>query len=157
MHECALHNELSFCLEYFHNILIRFLDMPSNKVWDLTREAARLVNWTRWHLVCLDDTVGNGNAVIVFTEGGRLVDNTSTAVGCDIGVVKDLEGSVPKLLEVFLVSSAMSRAEQNGFRAHLVGKVREERLVSPAFHFCSGNGSELLVFGGLQFRVQSAK
>jgi hypothetical protein len=91
MHDGALHNELAFRLKKLHNVLVCLFDIPSNKVWHFVGEATGLIYWTGWHLICLNNTVCNGDAVIVITKGWRLVDNTSTTVRRDIGVVEDNE------------------------------------------------------------------
>lgn len=98
MHETALHNEFSLGLKKLHDVLVRLLDVLSNEVWHFTCESTRLVNGTGWHLVWLDDAIGDSNAVIVITEGWCLMYDTSTAVGCDVCVVEDAECSVSELI-----------------------------------------------------------
>jgi hypothetical protein len=58
-----------------------------------------VINGTRRHLLLGDDAVGDSDSVIVFSESGRLVDETGTGVGSDVGVADDSEGSVLVLEE----------------------------------------------------------
>ena len=70
------------------------LDVLTLKVWNLLGEAASIVNRARRLLVGADDAVRKRNAVIVFSERRRLVDDTSSAVACHVCVIKDSEGTV---------------------------------------------------------------
>ena len=74
-----------------------YLDMLACEIGHLLREATCIVDGAWWHLVLADDTVFDGNAVIVLTEGGCLVDNTSTVLSSDVRVVHDAERSILKL------------------------------------------------------------
>lgn len=125
--------------------------MLSNKIRYFAREAARLVNRARWHLIGLYDAVRNSDTVIIVTEGWCLVNNTGTTIGCDIGIIEDFESPVSKLpLEL------SERIIDNNRQTNLVSEVREERLIFPALHFVSFNGSKFLVLGGLKFGVKSS-
>lgn len=73
------------------------LDILSYEVWDLRSELSRVVDGTRGHLLGLDDTVSNGNAVIIFTESWGLVNNTGTVTVSDIGIGDDTESLVFEL------------------------------------------------------------
>lgn len=97
MHQSALHDEFTFGLEHLHDILVCLLDVLSNEVRNLTREAARFVYRAWWHFVCLNDAVCDSDAVIIVTEGWCLVNDTGTAVGGYVCVVQDLESSVAEL------------------------------------------------------------
>lgn len=97
MHQSALHNEFTFDLEHLHNVLVCLLDVLSDEIWDLIREATRFVYGAWWHFVCLNNPVCDSDAVIVVTEGWCLVNNTSTAIGGYVCVVQNLESSVAEL------------------------------------------------------------
>jgi hypothetical protein len=74
-----------------------YLDVLTSEVRYLLREAACVIDRTWWHLVCADDPVVDGYAVIVLTKRGCLMNNTSTILSGDIGVVHDAESSVLEL------------------------------------------------------------
>ena len=80
MHDRALDNQVSFRFQVLHNFLICHLDMQAFEVRYLVGEFASFVDWTRRHLVCCDDSRCNSDAVIVVSERGCLVNDTSTAV-----------------------------------------------------------------------------
>ncbi len=67
------------------------------EVRDFGRETTGIVNGTRRHVLWLQDTVRDGNAVIVFTERRRLVDDTGALIGFDVGVVENTERPVFEL------------------------------------------------------------
>lgn len=70
------------------------LDVETLEVGDLVGVDSTLVDGARGHLLLLNDAVENGDAVIVVSEGGSLVDDTGTRVGGNVGVADDLEGTV---------------------------------------------------------------
>lgn len=100
MHDARLDDELALRLEHLHDLLVSDLDVLPLEVWDFVGEQARSVDWTGWDLVWFDDTVGDRDAVIVITKGGRLVDDTGTRVGSDIRIAENFEGGVLELGEV---------------------------------------------------------
>ena len=72
--------------------------MLADEVWNFCREAARVVDGTRGHLVRADDAVLDADAVIVLTECRSLVDDASTVLGGDVGVVEYTECPVLELI-----------------------------------------------------------
>lgn len=68
--------------------------MLANKVWYFTRELSRVVDGAWWHLVGTKNAMGEGNAVIVFSERWSLMDDTRSAVVRNIGIVENAEGFI---------------------------------------------------------------
>jgi len=89
-----------------------YLDVQSSEIADLVREVALIVDRAWWDLIGTDDTVGQRDAMIVFTEGGRLVNDTSTIGIFDIGVDKHSESLVFELQEV---SKKLARKSKHTF------------------------------------------
>lgn len=96
-----------------HNASSTNLDVETLEVGDLVCVDSALVNGARGHLLFLDDAVGDGDAVIVVSESGSLVDDTSTRVRGNIGVADDLEGAIGVLLNS-QTSVSQNRGEQRG-------------------------------------------
>lgn len=63
------------------------LHVLPREVRDFLRKVPDVVDGTRRHLIGLDDSGCESNAVIVFTEGWRLVNDTRSTLAGDIGVV----------------------------------------------------------------------
>jgi hypothetical protein len=70
------------------------LDVETLEVGDLVGVDSTLVDGARRHLLLLDDAVEDGDAVIVISEGGSLVNDSGTRVGGNVGVADDPEGTV---------------------------------------------------------------
>lgn len=64
-----------------------YFDMLPHKVRHLTRELARVIDGAWRHLVSAKDAMRKGNAVIVFTKRGSLVDDARSALVRDVGVI----------------------------------------------------------------------
>ena len=64
------------------------------KIWHIAREPTSVVNGAWWHLVRVDDFIGKCNTMIVFTETGRLMDDTSAILIRHISVHNHAEGSI---------------------------------------------------------------
>lgn len=79
---------------------VTHFDMKPLKVGYFAGEATLIVDRTGRHLVGSKHTMGDGNTVIVFTEGGSLVNNTSTVRVSDVGVNENFECLVLKLTSV---------------------------------------------------------
>ena len=60
MVQCRLHDEPTLRLEDFLNVLVRNLDVLADKVGDLLREPAGVIDGTWRHLVVADDAVRDG-------------------------------------------------------------------------------------------------
>ncbi len=73
------------------------LDMDTLEIRHLGGKSTDFVDRTRWHLIFRDDTVRDGDPVIVFTERRSLVDNTSTRGGFNVRVTDYSEGLVLEL------------------------------------------------------------
>src|SRR5690242_10616334 len=72
--------------------------MLSLEVADYRGVVARIIDRIGRQSFLGDNAVLLGDAVVVLTIGGRLVDNTHTAVGRDVCVVQDLEAEVLELV-----------------------------------------------------------
>lgn len=66
----------------------------------------------RMRTLLLDDVVGEAHAVIVLTEGGRLVDNAGTALAGDVLVAHDVKCLVSVLRKKKRVSGESSEEEE---------------------------------------------
>ena len=97
MQKLRLHNQPPLRLQMLHNLLIRRLDIHPRKLGHLRRELASIVDGARRHLVRLEDTAGDRDAVVVITKGGRLVNDTCAGVGGDVFIDDDAEGFVFEL------------------------------------------------------------
>lgn len=94
MLERALHDEAALRLQRLLDRAVRGLDVLALEVRHLVRKAADVVDGAGRELVGADDFVRDGDAVIVFTEGGRLVDDTGTVGVRDVLVNEDAESAV---------------------------------------------------------------
>jgi hypothetical protein len=94
--------------------------MESLEVRNFAGEVALIVDGARWELIVAEDSMGDGNAVIVFTKRRRLVDDTSTVRIGNVGIDQNPEGLVLELME-------RSEDELNGraSNTHLLGEVFE--------------------------------
>jgi hypothetical protein len=70
-------------------ILETYLDMKTGKVRDFLGEDPRAIDGAWRHFIWSQYTMGNGNAVIIFTEGGRLMNDTSAICICYISIYED--------------------------------------------------------------------
>lgn len=75
------------------------LDVDTLELGNDAGESTGLVDGAGRHLLLGDDSVRDGDPVVVLSEGGRLVDETGSGVLGDVGVADDSEGSVLKLKE----------------------------------------------------------
>lgn len=66
-----------------------YLDVKTRKVGDFLGEDARVIDGARRHFIWSQYTMGNGNAVIIFTEGRRLMNDTGAICICYISVYED--------------------------------------------------------------------
>ena len=64
------------------------------KIWDIARKPTSVVNGARWHLILMDDFIGKCNTMIVFTEAGRLMDDTRAILIRHISVHNYTEGPI---------------------------------------------------------------
>lgn len=67
------------------------LHILSSKVRDFFREVSNIVDGARGHLVRLDDSCCESDAVIVLTERRCLVNDTRPALAGDVCVIQDSE------------------------------------------------------------------
>jgi hypothetical protein len=70
------------------------LHILPDKIWHFACEPTSIVNGTRWHLILVDDFIGKCNTVIVFTEGGCVMDDTGAILIRHISVHNYAEGSI---------------------------------------------------------------
>lgn len=82
---------------YSMKVISSYLYMQASKVWDLFREDTSIINGARRHLVWSQNAVSNSNPVIIFTEGGGLMDDTSTVCVRYVCVDNDSERLIFKL------------------------------------------------------------
>ena len=68
--------------------------MQAGEVGNLRCETTGVVDGTWGHIFWPQDAVGNGDTMIVLTEGGCLVDDTSTVFSSYVGIVQDAERAV---------------------------------------------------------------
>lgn len=73
------------------------LDILTLKIGHLAREHAALVDGARRHLLFLDEALRDSDAVVIFSERGRLVDDTRARVGRNVLVRDDFEAAVSEL------------------------------------------------------------
>lgn len=71
--------------------------MKASKFWNLFREMATVVYGARWHFVWPQDAMSNSNAVIIFTECRRLVNDTCAILIGNIGIHENAERLVLEL------------------------------------------------------------
>ena len=64
------------------------------KIWHIARKPTSVVNGARRHLIHIDDFIGKCNAMIVFTEAGRLMDDTRAILIRHISVHNYTEGFI---------------------------------------------------------------
>lgn len=75
----------------------RHLDMHACKLWNLLGEPTGIIDWARGHILFAKHAVLDGDAVIILTEGGRLVNNTRTVICGHVRVVQHAERLVLEL------------------------------------------------------------
>lgn len=73
------------------------LDVNALELWDDLGEPTGLVDRARRLLLATDDAVRDGNPVVVFSKGGRLVDESGSRV---LGHVRVAHDSVRSVLEL---------------------------------------------------------
>jgi len=66
-----------------------YLDMKTGKVRDFLGEDPRVIDGAWRHFIWSQYTMGNRNAVIIFTKGRRLMNDTSAICICYISVYED--------------------------------------------------------------------
>jgi hypothetical protein len=71
--------------------------MKTSKVGNLLGEVSFVINGAWWHVFWLQDTVRDSNAVIIFTESGCLVNDTSSIRVSHVGVNKHPKGFILEL------------------------------------------------------------
>lgn len=76
-----------------------------NEIRDLIGVNTFLVDGARRHLLLSDDTLSNSDTVIVVTESGSLVNDTSTGSVGNVSIGDDFECSVGVLFERNQVNS----------------------------------------------------
>jgi len=110
------------------------------EVGNFVGEAPGIVDRTRRHFIDADDIMGEGNTVIVFTESGCLMYDTSATVAGHVLVGEHTESLIPKSL----------------------GEVIEQRDISPTLQIIALEGVQdfdgcffgVLVYSGEEFLVQ---
>lgn len=68
--------------------------MLADKVVNFLREAARVIDGAGRHLICAQDTILNGDSVIVLTKGWCLMHDTSTILCGNVRIINDTEGPI---------------------------------------------------------------
>jgi hypothetical protein len=63
--------------------------VKTNKVRNFLGEDTRVVDWAWRHFIWSQYAVGDGNAVIIFTKGRRLMNDTSAISIRHVSVYKD--------------------------------------------------------------------
>lgn len=99
MRQLGIHYEPPSTFQVFDDVSISRLYMLAFEVADDGRKAAGIVDGVGWWAGLADDAGGEGDAVIILTVRGGLVDDTHTAVCCDVCVVEDFK---TKVLELFI-------------------------------------------------------
>ena len=150
-----MYNKLAARFQFVANLLVRslqdvssgcqdeleaYLDVETLEVGNLVGEASGVVDRTRGHFIDADDIMSESNTMIVFTESGRLMYDTSPAVTGHVFVVEYTESPVLKPL----------------------GEVIEQRDISPTLQLAALEGVQdfygcffrVLVYGGEEFLVQ---
>jgi len=110
------------------------------EVWNFVGEASGIVDRTRRHFINADDVMSESNTVIVFTESGCLMYDTSPAAAGHVFIGDHTESPVLKPL----------------------GEVVEQRDVSPTLQMAALKGVQdfdgcffrVLVYGSEEFLVQ---
>ena len=98
MQELRVYNKPAVGLEHLDDTLVRSLDMLTRKVAHDRGVLACIVHRVRGKTFLGDNAVLLGNTVIVLTVGRRLVNNTHTAVRCDVCVVQHFEAKILELV-----------------------------------------------------------
>ena len=125
MADITANDESTLLLQILDDLCVGRLDMDALVVGHIASELARLVKRARRKFVLFDDTVGNGNTVIILTESGCLVNDTGTRGIGHVRIGNDSERSVLELL----------------------GEVVEHGRVSPANHVFTLEGANLFELG----------
>lgn len=97
MVERRLNYKSTLGFEHFLDRAIRRLDMKSGKVRNLFCKYAAIIDGTGWHLIGSQYAVCDGDAVVIFAKGRRLVDDTRTVSVGDICIYHDSESFVFEL------------------------------------------------------------
>jgi hypothetical protein len=108
-------DDLLLILEHGDDVLVGVLDVLALKVGDRVDESTCVVQGTRRHFLLGNNSSGNSDSVIVFTECRSLMNDTGTRTSLDVRVTNH---SVRLVLVLF-------------------GKVVEQRRVPPALHIFS--------------------
>lgn len=155
MHKVGMYNKLAVRFQLVANLLVRslqdvssgcqdereaYFDVETLEVWNLVGEASGIVDRTRGHFIDADDIMSESNTMIVFTESGCLMYDTSPAVTGHVFVGEHTESPVFKPL----------------------GEVIEQRDVSPTLQMAAFEGFQdfdgclfrVLVYGGEEVLVQ---
>lgn len=73
------------------------LYVETSKVGNLLGEVSLIIDGARWHVIWLQDTVRNSNAVVIFTESGGLVHDTRSIRVSYVGVNQHPESLILEL------------------------------------------------------------
>jgi hypothetical protein len=117
MVKCRLDDQSSFRLKYFLYLLVcslececqsgrvynylamgSYLHMLTNKIRNLLREFSSVVDGAWRHFVMLQDTIRNGNTMVIFTECRSLVDDTRSICIGHIGINENSESPIFELI-----------------------------------------------------------
>lgn len=71
-----------------------YLDMLTSKIGDFLGKLSRLIDRARWHLVRSNDTVGDGNAMILVTKRRCLMHDACPAIASDVLVNDHTESPI---------------------------------------------------------------
>jgi hypothetical protein len=87
-------DDLARLLERLDDELVSVLDVDTLVVGDLVGVKTLLVDGARGHLLLPDETVDDGDAVVIVSERGGLVNDTGTGRVGNVGVGDDAESAV---------------------------------------------------------------
>lgn len=74
--------------------------MKTSKIGNLLGEVTFVINGAWWHVIWLQDTVRDSNAVVIVTESGCLVHDTRSIRVFYVRVNKHLKGFILELKKV---------------------------------------------------------
>eukprot|EP00162_Nutomonas_longa_P014983 comp22153_c0_seq2/m.51930 comp22153_c0_seq2/g.51930 ORF comp22153_c0_seq2/g.51930 comp22153_c0_seq2/m.51930 type:complete len:401 (+) comp22153_c0_seq2:2102-3304(+) len=90
-------DEATLGLELCNDVVVGFLDVAANKVWDFGGESAVSIDGADEMTALFDDAVCHADAIIVLTKGRGLMDDSGTAVVSDVCVADDAESALSAL------------------------------------------------------------